>query len=105
METWDSLPLVTTGNRRRSSPFISVDDNLKADPQGFCCSADTLLRTKVYCSCPLFRNRLLRKYYHLNLELWPVVLLTPDNDGETARRKRSQNSGFAIIRRRKTGRL
>ena len=51
METWDSPPLVTTGKRRQSSQFISVDDNLKADPRGFCCSADTLLRTKIYWAC------------------------------------------------------
>jgi hypothetical protein len=51
METWDSLPLVTTGNRKRSSQFISADHNLKADPEGFCGSADTLPRTKIYCSC------------------------------------------------------
>src|SRR5437588_6024070 len=34
------------GEWKASSQFICADDNLNADPQGFCCSADTLLRTK-----------------------------------------------------------
>ncbi|MEY2603600.1 MAG: hypothetical protein QOH31_1381 [Verrucomicrobiota bacterium] len=105
METWDSLPLVTTGNRRRSSQFISIDDNLKADPQGFCCSADTLLRTKVYCSCPAITKSPSAKVLPLKFELWPAVLLAPDNDSETACRKRNQNSGFVVVGGRNTGRL